>query len=91
MHEQIEVELKTGGSCHMSPAALDYFLALALVGRFKRDDVWIVVGRDSLRAMKIRGHYPLSPWRHKGLGPNAFPEPAVVAGCPLDIRVRPSR
>ena len=57
MNEQIQVELHDGGTCRMSPAALDYFLTLNTISRFMRANGWVDVCRDSLRTMKIRSRY----------------------------------
>ena len=55
MNVQIQVELQDGGSCRVSPAALDYFLALNMISRFMRANGWADVCRDSLRTVKIPG------------------------------------
>lgn len=51
------VKLKDGSTCRMAKKALNIFLSHDRVAKFKRDDGWVVVGKDPMRNMHDDQHF----------------------------------
>lgn len=52
MSNSVKVELKNGTVCRMGKKALDVFLSLDEVSKFKRTDGWVDLDKDTLRDLE---------------------------------------
>lgn len=57
MNRLIQVETTDGRVCRMAPRALNLFLGMNRVTRFKRSDGWVTVGIDPVRGMGNSRYY----------------------------------